>query len=158
MLENKDFSFRIPNGVFSHTNPNENLSYKATSPAGGALPSWIKFNPDTKTFSGTPPAGAKAESVVVIVKDSNGKEVRASFVIGVNKEDNTVNSRIRPTDSTPRPTTKPPVNTKPQPQVRMKNNFDVLPGKPGFTEQVHAVGKLSRLQESRALLDSLKQL
>jgi hypothetical protein len=31
-------------------------------------------------------------------------------------------------------------------------------GKSALSEQVHAVGKLSKLQESRALLDSLKQL
>jgi VCBS repeat-containing protein len=148
VLENKEFSFRIPNGVFTHTNPNEHLSFKATSPSGAALPSWITFDPNTKTFSGIPPVGSKTETVLVIVKDSNGKEVRASFTIGVNKEDNSQTSPLRQNHSKPKII---------RPQARI-SNFDTIPGKPGLTEQVHAAGRLSRLQESRALLDSLKQL
>jgi VCBS repeat-containing protein len=148
VLENKEFSFRIPNGVFTHTNPNEHLSFKATSPSGAALPSWITFDPNTKTFSGIPPVGSKTETVLVIVKDSNGKEVRASFTIGVNKEDNSQTGPLRQNHSKPKII---------RPQARI-SNFDTIPGKPGLTEQVHAAGRLSRLQESRALLDSLKQL
>ena len=151
-LENKEFTFRIPNGVFTHTNPTEILDFKATSPSGGPLPSWIHFDHNTKTFSGVPPIGTKSETVMVIVKDTNGREVRTSFTIGVNKDVSNQRNLIAPLKETD---TKPKAN---KPQASIKHNLGVGPGKPSLTEQVHSVGKLSRLQESRALLDSLKQL
>ena len=36
------------------------LSYSATLSDGSALPSWLAFDADTRTFSGTPPAGSVA--------------------------------------------------------------------------------------------------
>jgi hypothetical protein len=149
ILENKEFSFRIPAGVFRHTNSSEVLDFKATSPSGGPLPSWVHFDPNAKTFSGVPPVGAKAVTVLVIVRDTNGREVRTSFTIGVNKEDVTQGISTEKTVNQP---------NKEQPLAGMTKRFNSIPGKPGLTEQVHAAGKLSRLQESRALLDSLKQL
>ncbi|MDO9270248.1 MAG: Ig-like domain-containing protein, partial [Methylobacter sp.] len=144
ILENKEFSFRIPNGVFTHTNSSEILEFKATSPSGGPLPSWVHFDPNAKTFSGIPPVGSKSVTVLVIARDTNGREVRTSFTLGVNKEDISQNKPINGN-----------IN---KPQASVDKNFNAIPGKPGFTKQVHAIGKLSRLQESRALLDSLKHL
>jgi hypothetical protein len=135
--------------VFRHTNSSEVLDFKATSPSGGPLPSWVHFDPNAKTFSGVPPVGAKAVTVLVIVRDTNGREVRTSFTIGVNKEDVTQGISTEKTVNQP---------NKEQPLAGMTKRFNSIPGKPGLTEQVHAAGKLSRLQESRALLDSLKQL
>ena len=160
VLENQSYSFKIPDSVFHHSNPNEHLEFKAASASGGALPTWLKFDPKTLTFSGIPPKGANSETIIVTAKDSNGQEVHASFNVDVNKGDAIQADEIRsdqdgkPQNAHPEKTGQPKTNV----QGRMKNNIDAILGKPGFTEQVHAVGKLSRLQESRALLDSLKQL
>jgi VCBS repeat-containing protein len=149
ILENKEFTFRIPNGVFTHTNTSEVLDFKATSPSGGALPPWVHFDPNTKTFSGIPPVGAKSVTVLVTVRDTNGKEVRTTFTMGVNKEDNSQAGINRDSSHSAG------LN---KPLARVANGFKTVSGKPGLSVQVNAAGKMSRLQESRALLDSLKQL
>lgn len=89
---------------------------------------------------------------ILNVSPQNGREVRTSFTIGVNKDVSNQRNLIAPLKETD---TKPKAN---KPQASIKHNLGVGPGKPSLTEQVHSVGKLSRLQESRALLDSLKQL
>jgi hypothetical protein len=47
------FTFRIPD-IFFDDDSNVPLIYSATLTNGNPLPSWISFNPETKTFSGTP--------------------------------------------------------------------------------------------------------
>jgi hypothetical protein len=47
------FTFKIPD-IFFDDDSNVPLIYSATLTNGNPLPSWISFNPETKTFSGTP--------------------------------------------------------------------------------------------------------
>ena len=161
VLEMRSYSFTIPRAVFHHSNPNEQLEFKATTPSGQPLPAWLKFDPKTLTFSGVPPVGAHAETVMITAKDSNGQAIFATFTVGVNK-DNVDRSDTIPHGNlqhfTPDVTGHKNGPPKPGVQGRLNNQFDTIPGKPGFTDQVHAVGKLSRLQESHALLNSLKSL
>jgi len=49
-----EFIYTIPDSTFIDDDGNNTLSYTATLSSGGALPSWLNFNPGTKTFSGTP--------------------------------------------------------------------------------------------------------
>jgi Putative Ig domain/WD40-like Beta Propeller Repeat len=48
------FSFTVSDKVFYDDDGNGTLSYSATSADGGALPAWLSFDPQTRTFSGTP--------------------------------------------------------------------------------------------------------
>jgi RHS repeat-associated protein len=51
--EDTIFNFTIPNNTFN-PDPNLNLNYTATLSNGDPLPSWLNFNPVTRTFNGTP--------------------------------------------------------------------------------------------------------
>jgi hypothetical protein len=48
---------------------------------GSPLPSWIRFDPATGTFTGTPPAGGMLLEIEVVAKDANGNEVRSIFKV-----------------------------------------------------------------------------
>ena len=48
------FTYKIAAGTFRDVD--SSLSYKATLANGTALPTWLKFNAATQTFTGTPPA------------------------------------------------------------------------------------------------------
>ncbi len=48
---------------------------------GSPLPAWIRFDPATGTFTGTPPAGVTLLEIEVVAKDANGNEVRSIFKV-----------------------------------------------------------------------------
>jgi trimeric autotransporter adhesin len=52
---NKSFSFKLPAGSFVDPDLGDVLTYTATLADGSALPSWLKFDAATGTFSGTAP-------------------------------------------------------------------------------------------------------
>ncbi len=64
----------------------QRLTYAATLEGGGALPSWLSFDPEARAFSGTP-AGADvgARVIVVTVTDDGAPPLssRASFTLTV---------------------------------------------------------------------------
>jgi hypothetical protein len=51
---NQLFSFHVSDKIFYDDDGINTLNYSATSADGSALPSWLYFNPKTKTLSGTP--------------------------------------------------------------------------------------------------------
>ena len=163
VTENQNYSFQIPASIFVHSNPNEQLVFEATTSSGKALPAWLNFDPKTLKFSGVPPKGVTPETVTVTAKDSYGKEVSATFKVGISKEDNTQTKPqldnqqgdipVLPNTPSPNASIQKPISN-----TRLVNHFEALHSKQSFTQQVHMAGKLSRLQESRALLDSLKNL
>ena len=63
------------------------LSYKAVMLGSDgkteqALPSWLKFDPVSGTFSGTPPANApEVLQIRVVARDNKGNEVSATFTV-----------------------------------------------------------------------------
>ena len=170
VLEKQSYSFDIPSWAFRHTDPNAKLEFSAKRENGSSLPEWLRFNPNTLKFSGTPPRGAVNERVMVTVKDQYGNEVHALFNVYVNKDKltdthkavninpnkagNSPNNDAGSTREAPKDGTEnTPAVDKSQP---VKPQTAV--GRFGFSEQIQVEGKLSRLQESRALLDSLKDL
>jgi len=75
------FSYQLPETTF-FLPAGSSISYQAQRADGQPLPSWLKFDPATQTFTGIPPAGTSGELVIrVIARDENGKE--ASVVIKV---------------------------------------------------------------------------
>lgn len=52
--KNLPFSYSFPNTTFSDPDTNTTLTYTATLGSGAALPAWLNFNSNTRTFSGTP--------------------------------------------------------------------------------------------------------
>jgi VCBS repeat-containing protein len=47
------FSLALPAGTFTDVDSGDTLTYSATAIDGSALPTWLAFNPGTRTFSGT---------------------------------------------------------------------------------------------------------
>ncbi|MDB9992348.1 putative Ig domain-containing protein, partial [Amylibacter sp.] len=52
--ENSAFSYQFASDVFADVDIGDSLTNTATLSDGNALPSWLKFDADTRTFSGTP--------------------------------------------------------------------------------------------------------
>jgi Cadherin-like domain/Putative Ig domain len=151
--ELQNYSFSVPPGTFRHTNPNEQLEYEATQLDGSPLPSWLHFDPKDLKFSGVPPKGAMNTEVMVKASDHYGNEAFATFKVIVNKD----------RDYSDRGSHRLNIKRDQQPhhpaqRGAVMDQQAIVVGKLGFNEQLHSAGKLSRLLESRALLNSLSQL
>lgn len=68
------FSYTVPVDAFAVSNPNMAVSLSVTQINGAALPGWLRFNPATATFEGTPPPGVRDVQIRVIARDRNGHE------------------------------------------------------------------------------------
>lgn len=84
--ESVPFSFTVPGGTFTDSD-GDTLNYRATLANGSPLPSWLSFDPATRTFSGTP-TGTDIGSISVRVTASDGGYHPASatfslLVVGV---------------------------------------------------------------------------
>jgi VCBS repeat-containing protein len=85
LAKGKAFSWQMPAGSFRDADRNDTLSYTATLSNGKPLPSWLKFDAATQTFSGTAPANAKGSiEVCVTASDGHGECSTASggFKVG----------------------------------------------------------------------------
>ncbi len=74
---NQGNSFTFASGTFTDVDGDE-LTYTATLASGAALPSWLTFDPDTRTFLGVPPS-AGPWSVMVTADDGHGGTATATF-------------------------------------------------------------------------------
>jgi hypothetical protein len=62
----------------------DSLTLRAVGPDGGPLPSWLSFDPATRTFSGIPrDADAGRAVITVVATDSVGEEAAGSFTLAV---------------------------------------------------------------------------
>jgi hypothetical protein len=76
------FSYTIPDSTFIDDDGNNTLTYTATLSSGGALPSWLSFNPSTRTFSGTPSAPGSI-GLKVIATDTANATASSTFTLNV---------------------------------------------------------------------------
>lgn len=77
------FSYAFPENTFTNID-NVSLTYTATLADDSALPAWLSFNPDTRTFSGTPSeTDIGSVSVKLTAADSGGLSAQDSFSITV---------------------------------------------------------------------------
>ncbi len=73
LLPGQPFSFNLPPETVVTRLVNATISVRANQSNGQPLPSWLRFDPLTGSFSGTPPAGwDKPLSIDVTVQDSMG--------------------------------------------------------------------------------------
>ncbi|HSX51193.1 MAG TPA: putative Ig domain-containing protein [Cellvibrio sp.] len=81
-IEDTAFVFQFGAGVFADVDGNP-LTYMAQLPGGG-LPTWLSFDPLTRTFSGTPANSDVGQVTInVIATDGSGASVTDSFIITV---------------------------------------------------------------------------
>ena len=79
-------SFRLPAGVFAHSDKDAVITIKATLADGSPLPKWLKFDATSGTFSGTPPAGEKGKlDIKVTARDKSGTEATVKFKLNTAK-------------------------------------------------------------------------
>jgi hypothetical protein len=76
------FSMTIAGDAFRDVDAGDNLSYSVRMADGSALPSWLSFNPDTRTLSGTPDAAASLQ-LQVVATDGSGASAADTFVLDV---------------------------------------------------------------------------
>jgi ELWxxDGT repeat protein len=86
------FSFVVPANSFSDPDAGNTLTYSAALANGNALPSWLTFDANTRTFSGTPPTGISTTTplfVRVTAKDNGNLSVSDDFNITLNNPTST---------------------------------------------------------------------
>ena len=97
-LEDQNFSFTIGSNTFADIDSNNTLTYSATLANGKALPSWLSFNTNTRTFSGTPTNdNVGIVNITVKATDSAGASATTNFGLTI------VNVNDAPTISNPIP-------------------------------------------------------
>jgi hypothetical protein len=85
------FTFTVPSNTFADVDSGDTLSYTATLADGATLPSWLQFNANTRTFSGTPGIEDPAElNLKVTASDVAGASVTSAFKVTVART--TINS------------------------------------------------------------------
>ncbi|MFA5403644.1 MAG: putative Ig domain-containing protein [Ignavibacteria bacterium] len=75
-------NYTFPDSTFIDDDGNNTLTYSATLSGGGALPSWINFNPATRTFTFTPTA-IGSTGLKVIATDTANASVSCTFNLNV---------------------------------------------------------------------------
>ncbi|MUG96320.1 DUF4114 domain-containing protein [Scytonema sp. UIC 10036] len=83
-LADTAFSFTFDVNTFTDIDAGDNLTYSATLKDGSHLPSWLKFNPATRNFSGTPTnANIGSLEIEVRATDNNGLIATDTFLLTV---------------------------------------------------------------------------
>ena len=74
------FVFQVPRNAFAVAADDRGISFAAALVDGGALPSWLYFDPKTGDFSGNPPADAKGVyDIAVTIRDAQGHQATKVF-------------------------------------------------------------------------------
>ena len=107
--EDAGFSFQFAANTFADADLGDTLTYTAQLAGGGALPTWLSFNPTTRTFGGTPANGDVGTLIIdVIANDGNGGAVNDTFNVVV-------------AAAPPPPPPPPPSGTRPWPISRPRH-------------------------------------
>jgi parallel beta-helix repeat protein len=81
--EDTPFSYTVNASAFVDPD-GDSLSYQATLEDGSSLPSWLTFDPITRTLSGTPTsADAGTFTVSITASDGNGGSIKDTFTLTV---------------------------------------------------------------------------
>jgi phospholipase/lecithinase/hemolysin/cyclophilin family peptidyl-prolyl cis-trans isomerase/Ca2+-binding RTX toxin-like protein len=88
--EDQTFTFQIPSNTFTDIEAGDILTYSATLENGDALPSWLIFDGENQTFSGTPTNdNVGSLNVQVTATDKAGATVSDIFVVAVENVNDT---------------------------------------------------------------------
>lgn len=78
----KQFNYTIPDSVFIDDDGNNTLTYSAVLSNGSQLPSWLSFNPATKTFSASA-LQSGSYNIKVTAVDTANASVYCTFTLSV---------------------------------------------------------------------------
>jgi len=83
-LEDAALSFSLPTDAFADVDVGDTLSYSASLLNGDPLPSWLSFNPETRSFSGTPANSDVGRlNLRVTATDAAGTSASSTFAVAV---------------------------------------------------------------------------
>jgi Ca2+-binding RTX toxin-like protein len=83
--EDAAWAYVVPAATFSDVDADDVLAYSATLASGGALPSWLAFDPATRRFSGTPGnEHVGTVSIKVTATDVAGATASGTYDLKVN--------------------------------------------------------------------------
>jgi hypothetical protein len=72
----------LPHDAFAHTDPGAVVRLEVRTATGDPLPAWLRFDPNTGMFRGTPPDGRPVFlDLIVIARDEEGREAQLEFEI-----------------------------------------------------------------------------
>lgn len=78
------YSYQIPVTAFIDLDLGDAMSFTATLADGSALPTWLSFNPATRTFSGTPPVAAVGTTIQVkVTATDQGYSISDGFELDI---------------------------------------------------------------------------
>jgi hypothetical protein len=80
--EGQSISLPLPANTFSDPQ-GEKLTYSAMQSNGAALPTWLKFNAASDTFTGTAPSTASTLSITVKATDTSSLSATDSFSVAI---------------------------------------------------------------------------
>jgi hypothetical protein len=80
--EGRSISLPLPANTFSDPQ-GEKLTYSAMQSNGATLPTWLKFNAATDTFTGTAPSTASTLSITVRATDTSSLSATDSFSVTI---------------------------------------------------------------------------
>jgi large repetitive protein len=72
--QQRSFNFNFVDTLFTDVD-GDALTYSAKLSSGAALPTWLVFNPSTRTFSGIVPAGQALGNLRIVVQATDGRNV-----------------------------------------------------------------------------------
>ncbi|MBD2169240.1 DUF4114 domain-containing protein [Calothrix membranacea FACHB-236] len=88
--ENATFTFTIPENTFNDVDAGDEITYAASLDLDSALPTWLNFNPSTRTFRGTPTnSDVGTFNITLLATDKQGVTVSDTFTITVEEAVNT---------------------------------------------------------------------
>ncbi|WP_081500870.1 Ig-like domain-containing protein [Bradyrhizobium liaoningense] len=87
--EDHAWAFQIPANSFSDVN-GDVLTYTAMLGDGSAMPGWLSFDSDTRTFSGTPPADFNGSLDVKVIANDGEFIVSDTFTLNITPVDDVI--------------------------------------------------------------------
>ncbi|MFM7908331.1 MAG: putative Ig domain-containing protein [Microcystis sp.] len=86
ILQDQPFTFQIPANTFTDVDAGDVLTYSVTLSNNNPLPSWLTFNPTTRTLAGTPTgANVGILDIRVTARDRGGLSTSDVFSLQVNR-------------------------------------------------------------------------
>jgi Ca2+-binding RTX toxin-like protein len=101
VLEDAPLSSTVPANTFADPDAGDTLTYSATQADGSALPTWLSFNANTRTFTGVPDdAQVGTLSLAVKATDSGGLTAISTFALTVQNVNEAPTVAVPLTDQT----------------------------------------------------------
>ena len=82
VAEDTAWSFQVPANTFADAD-GDTPTYSARLANGDPLPSWLSFDPATRTFSGTPPQNWNGTLAISVIASDGSNSTTDSFVLSV---------------------------------------------------------------------------